>query len=55
VDRNGEEAGVRRVDGEDRVEELTRMLAGLPESEPSREAATELLVRAGQGGDTVTS
>lgn len=34
---------VRRVDGEGRVAEITRMLAGLPESEAGRKAATELL------------
>ena len=50
VDRQGEEAAVRKVDREDRIEELTRMLAGIPESERGREAAHELLIRAGQGG-----
>ncbi|MEX2654306.1 MAG: AAA family ATPase [Acidimicrobiia bacterium] len=50
VDRSGEEATVRRVEGDARITELTRMLAGLPESESGREAAQELLVRAGQGG-----
>lgn len=48
VDRDGEEATVRRVDGSERVEELTRMLAGMPESARGREAAQELLVRAGR-------
>lgn len=50
VERDGEQATVRRVEGEQRVEELTRMLAGMPESESGREAAQELLVRAGQPG-----
>ncbi len=31
------------VEGTDRVEELSRMLAGLPDSERGREAAEELL------------
>lgn len=50
VEREGEEASVRRVDGEARVEELTRMLAGIPESAHGREAAHELLVMAGRRG-----
>jgi DNA repair protein RecN (Recombination protein N) len=50
VDRDGEEATVRAVVGDDRVGELTRMLAGMPDSARGREAAEELLVRAGQGG-----
>lgn len=49
VDRDGDEAVVRRVEGEKRIEELTRMLAGIPASERGREAAQELLVRAGRG------
>ena len=36
-------AGVRRVEGDERVEEVTRMLAGLPDSEAGRTAASELL------------
>ena len=36
-------ADVARVDGEERVAELSRMLAGLPESERAREHALELL------------
>jgi DNA repair protein RecN (Recombination protein N) len=36
-------ARVRRVDGEDRIAELSRMLAGLPESERARSHAEELL------------
>lgn len=50
VERDGEQATVRKVEGEERVEELTRMLAGMPDSERGREAAQELLVRAGQPG-----
>ncbi len=48
VDRDGDEAVVRRVEGPERIEELTRMLAGIPESERGREAAQELLARAGR-------
>jgi DNA repair protein RecN (Recombination protein N) len=36
-------AEVRLLSGEDRVEEVARMLAGLPESEAGRTAAAELL------------
>ena len=43
IERDGPKAGVRKVDGEDRLTELSRMLAGLPESERGREAAAELL------------
>lgn len=44
VDRlEGDAARVRLVDGDDRVEEITRMLAGLPDSEAGRTAAAELL------------
>ena len=50
VERDGQQAEVRRVEGQERVEELTRMLAGMPESAHGREAAQELLVRAGHGG-----
>lgn len=50
VDRDGEEATVRAVGGDARIGELTRMLAGMPDSARGREAAEELLVRAGQGG-----
>ncbi len=47
VERGPEGAGsVRRVEGGDRVEEITRMLAGLPESEAGRTAAAELLAGA---------
>lgn len=49
--REGErrEVGVERVDRDDRVEELSRMLAGLPESERAREHAQELLDLAAAG------
>jgi len=40
---------VERVEGDDRVEELSRMLAGLPESERAREHAQELLDLASAG------
>jgi DNA repair protein RecN (Recombination protein N) len=43
VDRSGSGAIVRLVEGEDRLTELSRMLAGLPESERGRSAAAELL------------
>ena len=43
IERDGPKASVRRVDGEDRVTELSRMLAGLPESDHGRETAAELL------------
>jgi DNA repair protein RecN (Recombination protein N) len=48
-------SGVRRFDGDDRVRELSRMLAGLEDSEFGRAHATELLdaaaaERAGAGG-----
>ena len=43
IERDGPKAGVRKVDGADRLTELSRMLAGLPESEGGREAAAELL------------
>jgi DNA repair protein RecN (Recombination protein N) len=49
VDRDGARAGVRRVDGDDRVAELTRMLGGLPASERGREHAEELLALAAAG------
>jgi DNA repair protein RecN (Recombination protein N) len=43
IERSGPSALLRLVDGEDRLTELSRMLAGLPESERGREAAAELL------------
>lgn len=47
VTRDGAAASARRVEGDDRVRELTRMLAGLPESEAGQQAAAELLALAG--------
>jgi DNA repair protein RecN (Recombination protein N) len=49
VAREGPRATVRRVDGEDRLTELSRMLAGLPDSERGRDAAAELLEGAHRG------
>jgi DNA repair protein RecN (Recombination protein N) len=49
IERAGPRASVRRVDGEDRLTELSRMLAGLPESDHGREAAAELLEGARSG------
>lgn len=46
VRRDGTRATVAAVDGDDRVEELSRMLAGLPESDRGKEHAAELLVLA---------
>lgn len=46
VDREGSQAGVRRVEGETRLEELTRMLGGLPASERGRGHAAELMAAA---------
>ena len=43
IERSGATATVRNVEGEDRLAELSRMLAGLPESERGRKAAAELL------------
>lgn len=43
IERSGASALVRMAEGEDRLSELSRMLAGLPESERGREAAAELL------------
>jgi DNA repair protein RecN (Recombination protein N) len=43
IERSGTTATVRKVEGEARLAELSRMLAGLPESERGREAAAELL------------
>lgn len=42
VEREGTEASVRRVEGADQISELSRMLAGLSESERGREHAEEL-------------
>ncbi len=49
VDRDGNDAAVRRVAGGDRVAELSRMLSGLPESDRGREHAAELLELAARG------
>ncbi len=49
VTRSEIEASVERIDGQRRIEELSRMLAGLPDSERGREAAEELLLRAASG------
>ena len=43
VTRDETSATVRRVEGAERVQELSRMLAGLPDSERGRQAADELL------------
>lgn len=47
VQREGTTTTVAPVEGEARVEELSRMLAGLPESDRGREHASELLALAG--------
>lgn len=46
VTRSGKKAEIRRVTGSDRVEEISRMLAGLPDSQASQDAAAELLATA---------
>ncbi|NNF64699.1 MAG: hypothetical protein HKN07_10625 [Acidimicrobiia bacterium] len=46
VTRDGSTASVHEVDGEERLEELSRMLAGLPDSERGRSHAAELLTLA---------
>ncbi len=43
VRRNGNVASVERLEGEQRLEELSRMLAGLPDSKRGRAHAMELL------------
>ena len=43
IERGDASARAVRVEGENRLTELSRMLAGLPESERGREAAAELL------------
>jgi DNA repair protein RecN (Recombination protein N) len=43
VERNENRATVREIDGEHRIAELSRMLAGLPESSRGRKAAAELV------------
>jgi DNA repair protein RecN (Recombination protein N) len=47
VERTDTKAEVRLVDGDARVAELSRMLAGMPESQRGREHAVELLATAG--------
>jgi len=49
VRRKGNMASVFELQGEERIAELSRMLAGLPDSERGREHATELLTLAGGG------
>jgi len=46
IEREGPTASVRRVDGEERLSELTRMLGGLPESRQGRGHAAELIALA---------
>lgn len=46
VERSGKEAMVRRLDGDDRVAELARMLGGIGDSDAGRTHATELLTLA---------
>ena len=48
VRRTGQTAHIEHIDGAHRLTELTRMLAGLSESERGREHAEELLALAGQ-------
>ncbi len=48
VRRDGRQAVVEAVDGDARIEELTRMLAGMPHSERGRQHAAELLTTARQ-------
>jgi len=48
LEREGSRGSVRKVEGEDRVGELARMLAGMPESEKGQEHAAELLAAAGR-------
>lgn len=47
VRRDGNTAAVSELHGDERLEELSRMLAGLPDSERGREHAAELLTIAG--------
>jgi DNA repair protein RecN (Recombination protein N) len=46
VQRDGGRTGVRRVEGEERLTELSRMLSGLSESQLGRDHAEELLAAA---------
>jgi len=47
VDRTGDQAEVRLVDGEERLVELSRMLSGIEGSEQGKGTASELLALAG--------
>ena len=49
IERDGVTAAVRLVEERERTAELSRMLAGLPDSERGREAAAELLALAAKG------
>lgn len=53
VERSGTVAQIRRVEGQDRLAELTRMLGGLPESDRGRDHAAELLAVATAHRDAV--
>jgi DNA repair protein RecN (Recombination protein N) len=46
VTRDGTVASVAAVEGDERLEELSRMLAGVPDSEQGRGHAAELLALA---------
>jgi DNA repair protein RecN (Recombination protein N) len=46
VSRSEDAVAVNQVDGEERLAEISRMLAGLPESEAGQEAAAELMAAA---------
>jgi len=50
VRSTGEAAIVEEVVGEERLTEISRMLAGLPDSQPGQEAAAELIAAARSGG-----
>lgn len=43
LERKGATGTLRRIQGEERITELTRMLAGMPESASGRETAAELM------------
>jgi DNA repair protein RecN (Recombination protein N) len=51
VERAGAAATVRRLEGEERIAELTRMLGGLPESVRGRSHAAELVALAAEAGE----
>jgi DNA repair protein RecN (Recombination protein N) len=48
VSREGKTASLRLVTGEERLQEISRMLAGLPESQAGQDAAAELLETAAE-------